>query len=57
MPRKKTYLGDGAYAQADNYGGITLTTEDGVKTTNVIYLEPQVLANLVAFARELGYKL
>lgn len=41
----KTYLGDAVYAEADGYGGIMLTTEDGVSTTNSIYLEPEVIAS------------
>jgi hypothetical protein len=38
----KTYLGDGVYADVE-YGMIKLTTEDGISTTNTIYLEPEVI--------------
>lgn len=38
----KVYLGDGAYAEFDSMNGIVLTTSDGIRDTNVIYLEPEV---------------
>lgn len=44
---EKTYLGDGCYARYDG-NGVVLTTENGVETTNTIYLEPEVYASLVA---------
>jgi len=51
-PMKKTYLGDSlytddsVYADLDGYG-ITLTTENvRNEPSNIIYLEPQVLAAL-----------
>lgn len=37
----KSYLGDGVYVQHDGFS-IVLTTEDGISTTNTIYLEPSV---------------
>ena len=40
----KHYLGDGAYIQYDGWG-YSLTTEDGISTTNIVYLEPSVLKN------------
>ena len=44
---KKTYLGDGVYSEFDGYQ-IKLTTENGSPTpTNTIYLEPDVVTNLV----------
>ena len=48
--KKKVYLGDGAYAEYDGYG-VRLTTENGVETTNSIYLEPEVYAALTAFVK------
>ena len=42
---EKRYLGDSVYAEFDGYG-ITLTTENGYGPSNIIYLEPQVLAAL-----------
>ena len=54
----KEYLGDGVYARDDGYvnGLIILTTEDGVRVTNIIYLEPQVIANLQVYLKAKGYK-
>jgi hypothetical protein len=37
----KVYLGDGVYVEFTAYG-LTLTTEDGVRTTNIVFLEPEV---------------
>lgn len=49
----KTYLGDGVYAEAyDHALGVILTTENGIETTNTIYLNPQVLDALGQFVRE-----
>jgi hypothetical protein len=42
----KTYLGDAVYARFDELGRLVLTTEDGIRTTNEIYLEPEVLEKL-----------
>lgn len=38
---KKVYLGDGVYVEIER-GMLKLTTEDGLQTTNTIYLEPAV---------------
>ena len=46
--KDKEYIGDGVYARFDGYG-IELTTENGVLTTNTIYLEPCVYACLLDF--------
>lgn len=45
---KKTYLGDGVYSEFDGYN-IKLTTSDRIDSydSNVIYLEPEVLLNLM----------
>ena len=45
---KKVYLGDGVYAEYDGYH-IVLTTEDGVKVTNTIYLDLAVWDKLYLF--------
>ena len=45
---KKTYLGDGAYIDYDGHEFI-LTTENGIKTTNTIYLEPSSMDRLLHF--------
>lgn len=39
----KQYLGDGVYGEIDAHGCVVLTTEDGIRTTNSIVLEPEVL--------------
>ena len=44
----KHYLGDGVYIDFDGYY-LILTTENGVDTTNTIYLEPAVLAALLEY--------
>jgi hypothetical protein len=45
---KKEYLGDGVYVAFDGYN-IILTTEDGVRVTNTVVLEPPVYAALVRY--------
>lgn len=50
----KVYLGDGAYAAFDGYA-LVLTTEDGIRATNTVVLEPEVYAQLVKYARQLGW--
>jgi len=45
----KVYLGDAVYARVDEFGAVILTTENGVRATNVITLEPEVMAALAAF--------
>lgn len=51
--KKPTYLGDGVYAQYDEYGDLTLTTgEPGLLgATNIIYLDPGVLAALLNYIK------
>jgi hypothetical protein len=44
----KTYLGDGVYASCDGYH-IRLTTENGIETTNEIFLEPAVARKLLEY--------
>lgn len=39
----KTYLGDGVYVTIE-VGMIKLTTSNGIRDTNTIYMEPKVLA-------------
>lgn len=53
----KIYLGDAVYAEVDELGDLVLTTEDGIRATNRIVLEPSVLLALqeyvaVAFRTE-----
>lgn len=54
MPKPpKVYLGDAVYAEADDYGGLALTTEDGIQVTNRIVLESQVLEALGLYVGEM----
>lgn len=48
----KTYIGDGVYADFDDYS-LILTTEDGLSTTNRIVLDPDVYLAFVAFVDRL----
>ena len=52
---KKIYLGDSVYAQKDGYG-VILTTEKGHPDdpSNAIFLEPEVIASLILFAKKEG---
>lgn len=55
----KTYLGDGVYAdvdhQVDGQGQmVVLTTENGIRATNTIYLEPEVVGALIGFLHDQG---
>lgn len=45
----KSYLGDGVYVDFDGFG-LVLTTEDGLRATNTIVLEPEVYESLVTYA-------
>lgn len=48
---KKQYLGDSVYAELDSSGVLVLTTENnGGPPLNVIYLDPEVYAQLVRYA-------
>lgn len=44
----KEYLGDSVYVEVEN-GMLKLTTENGIKATNTIYLEPEVYYSLVRY--------
>lgn len=48
----KAYIGDGVYVDWDGYS-IVLTTEDGIRMTNIIYLEPEVMYALSRYVTEL----
>jgi len=52
LPRK-TYLGDSVYAEINEWGQITLTTENGLPNdpANVIYLEPEVFQALCNYVK------
>jgi hypothetical protein len=44
----KEYIGDGVYADWNGYQ-IVVTTEDGVRTTNTIFMEADVFRSLVDY--------
>ena len=46
----KEYLGDGVYVTTDGYM-LELTTENGTKTDNTIFLEPAVFTAFIAYAK------
>lgn len=52
MSALKDYVGDGCYVDFDGFG-IILTTENGIATTNMIYLEPDALAALNRYAERI----
>lgn len=48
----KAYLGDAVYVDYDGYG-LVLTTEDGISTTNIIVLEPDIYDALTRYVESL----
>lgn len=48
---RKEYMGDAVYADIDSHGALVLTTENGIRTTNTIVLESDVLAGLEAYLK------
>lgn len=55
--RARSYLGDGVYAEIE-HSDLVLTTENGVRVTNRVVLEPEVFLALMRFVREhLGIEL
>ena len=52
----KIYLGDGVCAESRDDRSIVLTTDDGVRTTNTIVLEPEVFESLQRFVASLNLR-
>ena len=52
MDMEKEYIGDGVYVYFDGYS-IIMTTEDGIRATNTICLEPSVTSNLEDYVARL----
>jgi hypothetical protein len=50
----KVYLGDGVYAQINEADQLVLTTEDGIKVYQEIFLEREVVASLLAYLTSAG---
>ena len=55
----KTYLGDSVYVAKDRWiqGSIVLTTENRLRATNTIILEPEIIASLEEFLEALKTEL
>ncbi len=53
--KDKDYLGDGVYINHDNFHTI-LTTEDGISVSNIIYLEPEMAAKIIAYQERIREK-
>ena len=47
--QSEQYLGDGVFARLDALGNVILTTSDGERVTNVVYLDPHVVEALLLF--------
>jgi hypothetical protein len=47
--KPKAYLGDGVYVREDEGRGLVLTTENGMRETNTIVLEPEVWRALASY--------
>lgn len=45
---EKKYLGDGVYVEV-KAGMLVLTTEEGIKRTNQIFLDVEVMEELIAY--------
>ncbi len=52
---EKRYIGDAVYVDYDGYH-IVLTTSDGLRNTNTIYLEPGVWNQLSDWTKELKHE-
>lgn len=48
----RAYLGDSVYVEVE-HGMLELTTENGIRATNTVYLEDEVLYALVEYVRTL----
>ena len=48
MPNKE-YIGDGVYADKDEFNRLVLTAENGIKTTNEIIFEIEVIIPLMNY--------
>lgn len=55
VPASKAYLGDGVYVAMLAGFQIQMTTENGVRVTNEIFLEADTLRNLLVWARRQGW--
>jgi len=49
---RRKYLGDGAYVERTAYGDVMLSTSDGIRTTNNIFLDDDVLRSFLDYLSE-----
>ena len=54
MKHPKAYLGDGVYAEMDEYGMLRLTTENGIRVSNEIFIEPEVWNAMVGYMQRVN---
>lgn len=55
MTDKKRYLGDGVYVDIDQWDGtLLLTTEDGIRVTNMISIDASVWRLLVSYVERMS---
>jgi hypothetical protein len=52
LPQPPVYLGDGLYASFDGWQ-IRLYADNGLGTTNEVFLEPSVLADFLRYVEKL----
>lgn len=50
------YLGDGLYVTFDGYQ-LEVFASNGISTSNVIYMEPEVFAALLSYVKHLGERI
>lgn len=56
-PEYKTYLGDGVYLDFDSATqNLVITTEDGIRATNKIIMEPEVFRNFLTAIHKIKEK-
>ena len=55
--QNKTYLGDSVYAEFDEYGALTLFTDNGFGPFNKIYIEDETWDNLQKFVQDYRLKM
>lgn len=53
---KRTYLGDGLYAEYDGYQ-FMLAANNGIQDTNVVYIDPRVLVAFMNYVQKCGFGL
>lgn len=51
MNERRSYLGDGVFVEQDGER-LLLSTSNGIVDTNKIYLEPEVLTELVEYIKQ-----